>query len=1535
LLEKKGPSLKHGTSRLIPRRVRVDDDGEDSVGADKSELSLDQDWSTISWNDEMVTSACETLYAKFQEPNFLLDEQKRTKAIAMFEKLVENNAPAEVFVKTNIENMINSSTSRLLRGGRSISAFNFLYVIKIAQKKCCHELTSFRFAFKAVEMMLLESRLAAILIQHTFRSSKLKHKIKETFKNNPKNAAIISEMKEIENKKNGEMKIVKKGRKVLEFTEFGTDMEMRRLKERPIDARSADLRNRWRSVHSNKQKIFGSIGPVHIGPIYTKILLEIIAFLVSDEAGADATSNRVDVVSGFGCILLAVLFSNPYGAYASTVSSILASISAAGESLHPFLNCGCVNQCVKYMKYLKDTFKDIIKPLDLDIQISVYEDQSLNKSPELNREISLLSTETYNTPIGSILNMRNASQKISESNQSMYTEGTDIRIEKLHKKRAKEKFDAGIAVVRLSYVHCVEMILHISEHAAGIFRAAQRVTNTGCPVKRGSGRKGRLSDIDYRSLSQALDGLPSGPNGDWDVSRTVLHMLGDRALIVEMVASFVETVHYDLLRVLLKCLFTLLCCECYSVVIREIISFGARGLYRLIELLEENDKVISGYSLSIILQICTLQSGREALSQAGNVGKCLKQLLDYNDYENNGFQRGVLVSAALCRQQEMWALDSYDISMLTGKRMASEDALKRLVLTDLLLTMKGSEDTQHEDLALVDLNILPVDHNRTLQMSIMVESLQAREIINYVCRPCDENYFQALPWDESIAGCVVLEGFTSHKDTIEKIFSPGVIHYLGKCLRLVKVLFLGPPMSDRRTVLLMSGVAAASNALSNICAYCAELDVKSHSVEVAKVIRDSDLMTAVRFFITTLSVSHPDLEEGTKSLQQVMGLSVIRFFRSFTCMLLEMDKNNDTEKSGKTETSLLEESHISTNKSQLIGLLPAGLAVTQLLKCLIKIYGKTERMLEILDEICKLLDMLTIPKEGAHMAIHDWKIVDALRVHLPGPLSGVGILGVKDILYVTGIGALPASFFSVCRNLSQMDTFKIIALNDGFLRRALEKVMLVAPLIKHNFSNNSVRSERSTDRGNSLSKSTHRVDIRTCLQFITMCANFQNENCGSVNDLIFSAEYAIIRVCRDMVASDVCPRDDPLLLIAAETIAVLSKDNLRLFKIFLDLEILELVLYQFQLLADGDVSVSVMSDQLLTSCIDILGNVVSGLWSDELADVVGCLREPLSRVGRIRPQLTVKVRDTHWAMTKATAAYRRQKDSQEGRRSSPGAHEIKYINDKACDMVDTVSQESVKGNTYVSTQVNDIGAYHASFANMNVSANEVEREEFPDSFTKNTYVSTPPLKPPSERSKKGTYDLCGVTACGSLRSAETHDHTHPESHDYDHGLYAYLAMEEREAQLLKLPVVQEGLGAVSKVSARESELEERMRRSKIGHGFTARPQSSIEIEQNYSTLKASKSLDKKERSTFGDFSFNHLALDQPPPRAAVSSSSTSKRYVQSTYDPYTAKVGSDAGNREKSREGTGSKRRNRVGLIETVSTDEFPEYGGTRPMMHR
>jgi hypothetical protein len=50
-----------------------------------------------------------------------------------------------------------------------------------------------------------------------------------------------------------------------------------------------------------------------------------------------------------------------------------------------------------------------------------------------------------------------------------------------------------------------------------------------------------------------------------------------------------------------------------------------------------------------------------------------------------------------------------------------------------------------------------------------------------------------------------------------------------------------------------------------------------------------------------------------------MGLSVIKFFRAFTCMLLEMDKKNNVETSGQAEQRLGEKTNVSTHKSQLIG----------------------------------------------------------------------------------------------------------------------------------------------------------------------------------------------------------------------------------------------------------------------------------------------------------------------------------------------------------------------------------------------------------------------------------------------------------------------------------------------------------------------------------------------------------------------------------------------------------------------------------------
>jgi hypothetical protein len=520
--------------RLIPRRIHVDDDDEEDgvLKSNKSiALSLDQDWSTISWNDEMVASACETLFEKFQEPIFILNEHKRTKAIAMLEKLVQNHLPAEIFIKKNIEHMMNCSTSRLLRGGRSGSIFNFLYVINIGKEKCSQELTTFSFAGKAIEMMLLESKLAVTLIQFTFRSAKLKRQIKQSFMDQQALNAVAVESHGVSKHKN---------KVSMKSNQFGTDLEMRRLKERPINARSSDLRARWRAVHWNRSALtfdVGIRGPVHIGANYTKLLLEIISYLVSDAVGSHASANRVDVITAYGCLILPVLLSNPFGPFASLVANILSYISKAWESFLPILNCGSVKQCLKYMKHLKVKSKTLIRSNNLAEKDSqIYEP-----------DVSVLSGNTGRSSVPQQNAEDDKFEKFDEKSKDNYQQREDEVSEKV------------LLSARDSYMKCVEMFLHVTEHAAGMQRTRERVTMKGYMVERVQmkAKKGAIA-IDYFMVSQSLEGMKSGPNADLNTSQATAFMLGTE-VISELVSSMVETIHVPLLKVIFLIPF-LICC---------------------------------------------------------------------------------------------------------------------------------------------------------------------------------------------------------------------------------------------------------------------------------------------------------------------------------------------------------------------------------------------------------------------------------------------------------------------------------------------------------------------------------------------------------------------------------------------------------------------------------------------------------------------------------------------------------------------------------------------------------------------------------------------------------------------------------------------------------------------------------------------------------------------------------------------------------------------------------------------------------------
>ena len=167
---------KDGTLRLRPRMVKVED-MEDVGGKKAAELLLEQEWSTVSWTDEMVDISCETLFLRFQEDDFHMKEARRNKGVAMMDKLFNNHRPGDAFVRRIMDFCLSSTTSRVLRKGRCLAKWNLLYMINIAKIKCCKEVTGFGFCGKAFETLLLQHRLASMLIQFNVRSVKEKRRI--------------------------------------------------------------------------------------------------------------------------------------------------------------------------------------------------------------------------------------------------------------------------------------------------------------------------------------------------------------------------------------------------------------------------------------------------------------------------------------------------------------------------------------------------------------------------------------------------------------------------------------------------------------------------------------------------------------------------------------------------------------------------------------------------------------------------------------------------------------------------------------------------------------------------------------------------------------------------------------------------------------------------------------------------------------------------------------------------------------------------------------------------------------------------------------------------------------------------------------------------------------------------------------------------------------------------------------------------------------------------------------------------------------
>jgi hypothetical protein len=131
----------------------------------------------------------------------------------------------------------------------------------------------FNFNGKALEMIMQEANLAAIMIQHTFRAYRNYLFLK--------NAVIKS------------------------FDGFGTQQEIKAARMSVVNARSFELRAKWRSMHwtlpDKRRSLIGGLrGPAHMAPVYTGLALDIVLHMITEKAEAQTHGNREDIVRSHG-----------------------------------------------------------------------------------------------------------------------------------------------------------------------------------------------------------------------------------------------------------------------------------------------------------------------------------------------------------------------------------------------------------------------------------------------------------------------------------------------------------------------------------------------------------------------------------------------------------------------------------------------------------------------------------------------------------------------------------------------------------------------------------------------------------------------------------------------------------------------------------------------------------------------------------------------------------------------------------------------------------------------------------------------------------------------------------------------------------------------------------------------------------------------------------------------------------------------------------------------------------------------------------
>jgi len=931
------------------------------------------------------------------------------------------------------------------------------------------------------------------------------------------------------------------------------------------------------------------------------------------------------------------------------------------------------------------------------------------------------------------------------------------------------------SVHKFAFFDCILLYTKLAIHAAALARAR---ANFGYlkPAK---------DDMEPRNYLIELEDLKGRL-----ASKVVIKQLADAPLIRTLIMLLLENRHLVAMRSLLMLLFSIACSEGHGPVLFELVAMSGAAMIRVLELIEEQDVSTSTLALCLFLQIATLQEARETLL-VSNISVNMAPFIRCTSttiFSSRPYLRAILITSALLRQHEWRAYDPEELPAF----LADSETIRKAVYLDLLKTIKQPSLIISNDLSISDLVVMPnADPNSSLEMSKAAEAIGGQELADFLTHPGDAKHAENLVWEEAVAGCVILEALTKHPGTAENLLASvySVGFYLGKCIFISRFMFIGKPPSDRRLLVILHGVRAASRALESLCQAAAQGNHLTAQEDICEAIEDVDMIGAVQFFIGTLSVHQTELEPSLLELQQVVGNSVIAFFKHYSKLLVQMSYDASTAVDAIR---------------RITDLSPAAVAIMEIIKSLENLYGKQPDLKFLFfDGLCSILVNITTPIAITAEAVTNWKIVAALREHLPPPLTAIGEKGADDELYARGLGQMPSSLFDLLTNLTRVDKGKMDCLSDGFLRRALDKFTLLFPKLcigggggrrsvvgstndeHEKEAAEVVEEEKEVLNVGDLEK--HRQEASCCLALIAKCANFTNFMYGSSNDLVLFPSYKIPEKCRDIVVSDKIACQDALNVNALGVLASISGDTVRLCDVFEDINILKAVRGQLG-------KVETLPQEAVESCMQIVFSVANGLASDYLRIEVPALREPLTKVTRYFPAFADKINDVLWVVAKST--FNTERDELKEKRNLDAGwnpHKFTVANDVILNQRFKVmleeagmdSKEVMRGSNQNSHDTSrDSTRPSSAVSPIKVSPSSAITKR--RSSLQALFDGDIAVLPPSP----GNATFCGPTNCGSLRSADT---------PTQHGAYAKLDEVERARMMIQsLPRV------TSKQAAAES-----------------------------------------------------------------------------------------------------------------------------------